>query len=59
MINKTMYSMLISFECPECKNSTSQTVRKIEINKKLGCSVCCNKINISSLDLMQKIDSLA
>lgn len=54
-----MYSMLISFECPECKNSTSQTVRKIEINKKLGCSVCCNKMNISSRDLMQKIDSLA
>ncbi len=59
MINTNLHSMLVSFECPQCKNSTSQTAIKIQTSKKLGCSVCCNKISISSYELMQKINQLA
>ncbi len=58
MLNTNLHSLLLSFECPQCKNSTSQTAIKIQTNKSLGCSVCCNKISISNFELMKKINQL-
>lgn len=58
MHNIDLHSRLISFECPECANSTSQTIKKIMCNKQLSCSVCSNTIDISDADLAQKIDNL-
>lgn len=58
MHNIDLHSRLISFECPECANSTSQTIKKIMCNKQLSCSACSNTIDISDADLAQKIDNL-
>jgi len=58
MHNIDLHSRLISFECPQCANSTSQTIKKIMCNKQLGCSVCSNTIDISDADLAQKINNL-
>ena len=58
MHNIDLHLRLLSFECPQCANSTSQTIKKLMHNKQLDCSVCGNTIDISDADLAKKIDSL-